>query len=328
MSEENETGKPRKVPHSPNLILLVAIMVLISFFLGMRLQQLIEQKNFPFAFINGRLVFLPTQAKETTNKGAPGEGIDLVRLQEEVLPAKGHLFKIKWEELGQKMVADGVIDKKKLAKAIAGTENLPEKLEKYFDGSKTSEIELNQENAQFWVDVLWGLGLSNKNEILDKGSMAEGQTANFASTGGYTIGVKDPMEIYSKFSYIPLSPAQQALVLEIAEGVYRPCCGNSTAFPDCNHGMAALALIELMVSQNFSKEEIYQTVLAFNSYWFPQTYLDISYHFTKNGKDYKKVPAAEILSKTFSSAMGYGALKKQIGNVEWPALKNFQGCGA
>ena len=43
------------------------------------------------------------------------------------------------------------------------------------------------------------------------------------------------------------------IVEEIAGNIYRPCCGNSTAFPDCNHGMAMLGLIELMVSQKFLK---------------------------------------------------------------------------
>lgn len=256
-------------------------------------------------------------------------GIDLVRLQEQVLPSSGYTFKIRWGDLGKKMLEDGVIDEAKFSKAVTGKDTLPPQLKKYLDGSDQGVIELNAGNAQFWVDVLWGLGLANKNEILEKGEMmASGDASNFASTGGWTIGVKKPMDIYSKYSYIQLSPAQQAEVLEIASGVFRPCCGNSTAFPDCNHGMAALGLIELMVSQGFSKDEIFRTVLAFNSYWFPGTYLDVAYHFAKNGRDYKTVPASEILSKTFSSAMGYQAVKKQVGDIDWPALKSFQGCGA
>ena len=30
---------------------------------------------------------------------------------------------------------------------------------------------------------------------------------------------------------------------KIAKGIYRPCCNNSTYFPDCNHGMAMLGLL-------------------------------------------------------------------------------------
>lgn len=285
---------------------LVFLLVTTSFLLG-----ILTERNF---------------IKKTNQEDK--KTIDLAKLEEKVIPKNGYRFKISWGALGKRMVEDGVIDKTKLAKAITGSETLPQNLEKYLEDGQ-SEIELNQENAQFWVDVLWGLGLANKNKILESGPMVEGgRTANFASTGGYTLGVKAPMELYNKFSYIALSEDQQKRVEEIAQNIYRPCCGNSTAFPDCNHGMAALGLIELWVSQDRSSEEIYKTVLAFNSYWFPQTYLDIAYHFAKNGRDYKKVPAQEILSKTFSSAMGYQALKKNLGQVDWPALRGAGSCGA
>ncbi|MBI4036329.1 hypothetical protein HY386_00425 [Candidatus Daviesbacteria bacterium] len=291
---------------------LVVYVIIASFILGMFTQQLIASKS------------TPKPAEKSQEKV-----IDLEALQQQVLPKAGFVFKIKWGDLGKRLIDDGVIDKKKLAKALTGGENMPEQLEKYLDSSNQDQIELNEGNAQFWVDVLWGLGLAQKSDILEKGQMmASGDASKFASTGGYTIGVKEPMQIYAKFSYIKLSPDQEVLVKEIAEGVFRPCCGNSTAFPDCNHGMAALGLIELMVSQNFSKEEIYKTVLAFNSYWFPQTYLDLAYHFAKNGKDFKKVSAEELLSKTFSSSMGYQAIKRQIPQVDWPALKGGKGCGA
>lgn len=281
---------------------------------------------FVLALIAGQPLKTRVGAQSIAEKS--GINVDLVKLQEKVFPASGYKLDVQWGDLGKKMVEDGVIDEKKLAQALVGKDELPPEYKQYLDGSD-HKIELSQSNAQFWVDILWGLGLANKNKILDEGEMmADGDASNFASTGGWTIGKKDPMDLYSKHTYINLTSEQQALVEEIANGVYRPCCGNSTAFPDCNHGMAALGLIELMVFQGFSKEEVYKTVLAFNSYWFPQTYLDISYHFAKNGRDFAKVPAEEILSKTFSSGMGYQAVKKQIGEVDWPALKQFQGCGA
>lgn len=285
-------------------IVIVSLVSFVSFVLGMLFQQL------------------------KPNPSASPQVSNLDKLQEQVLPQKGFAFKIRWGDLGKRMVDNGVIDKVKLAKAVSGSDKLPPQLDKYFN-SDQAILELNSDNARFWVDVLWGLGLSNKNEILEKGPMMEnGNAGNFASTGGWTLGVGKPMDVYSKFNYIKLNADQQAVVKEIASNVYRPCCGNSTYFPDCNHGMAALGLIELMVSQGFSKDEIYKTVLAFNSYWFPQTYLDIAYHFAKNNRDYKNVPAQEILSKTFSSASGYQALKRQIGEIEWPALKGGGSCGA
>ncbi|MCL4419082.1 hypothetical protein M1146_03185 [Patescibacteria group bacterium] len=300
-----------KALQSRFFFLLLILFMLIIFALGMIVGQLSVnnlQKNVPLVSYSG---------------------INLDRLQEEVLPKKGYVFKINWGDLGRKMIQDGVLDEAKLAKAVSGSDKLSPDLKKYLDETNQSQISLNQDNAQFWVDVLWGLGLASKNEILEKGPMQEGgNTANFASTGGYTIGKKSPMDIYSKFSYFNLSSEQQAKVSEIAGNIYRPCCGNSTAFPDCNHGMAALGLIELMVSQNKSKDEIYKTVLAFNSYWFPQTYLDIAYHFQKSGRSYKSISALELLSKTFSSAMGYQVIKKEVGQVAWPLLEKGGSCGA
>lgn len=293
-----------------NKVFLIGYIIVLSFTLGLLTQKYL---------IKGSLA--PAEPKEKT--------INLETLQEQVIPQKGYTFKIKWGDLGKKMVEDGVIDKKKLAQALTGTDDLPTEYEKYLDGSEKDLIELNETNSHFWVDVLWGLGLAQKSKILEEGQMiASGDASRFASTGGYTLGVLDPMQYYSKYSYIQLSPEQEAKVRQIAEGVYRPCCGNSTAFPDCNHGMAALALIELMVAQNFSEEEIYKTVLAFNSYWFPQTYLDIAYNFAKNDQDFQKIPARELLGKTLSSAMGYAAVQKQVGQIDWPALKGGGSCGA
>ncbi len=302
-------------------------LIAIAFVFGMVAEKQIIKNNLKVAFENGKLSITDSQSITKTKEQTPN--IDLAKIQDQVLPQNGFTFNINWGDLGKKMVDDGVIDKTKLAQALTGTDNLPPEIEKYLDGSDQKQVELNGSNAQFWVDVLWGLGLANKNDILDKGPMVEGnQTANFASTGGYTIGAAKPMDLYSKFTYINLTPDQQKMVKEMADGIYRPCCGNATSFPDCNHGMAALALIELMVSQGFSKDEIYKTVLAFNSYWFPQTYLDIAYHFEKNGRDFKDVSPAEILSKTFSSASGYQALQKQLGPISWPALKSGGSCGA
>lgn len=299
-----------KLKSSTRLVLII-YAVLMSFMMGMWTQGYIIKKD---------------PSKDSL--GGINPNIDLESLQAQVFPLQGYTFKIRWGDLGRKMIEDGVIDKTKLAQAVVGQDNLPPELERYFNGGEQT-IELNANNSHFWVDVLWGLGLANDSEILDKGLMMEaGDASNFASTGGYTLSVDDAMKYYSKFSYLNLDATQQRLVKEIAEGVFRPCCGNSTAFPDCNHGMAALGLIELMVSQGFSKDEIFKTVLAFNSYWFPQTYLDIAYHFAKNGRRYSDVAPSLILSKSFSSASGYQTIKKQIGEISWPVLQRGRGCGA
>ena len=245
--------------------------------------------------------------------------ITLKKIQDQVIE-KNYVFKIKWGDLGKKMVEDGVIDKVKLSQAVAGKNELPKDLEKYFSDSQ-DQIELTQANSQFWVDVLWGLGLANKNRILEEGDMMrDGDASNFASTGGWTLGQSD--------SAMHLSEKQQKTVEEIAGNIYRPCCGNSTAFPDCNHGMAMLGLIELMVSQEKSRDEIYKTALAFNTYWFPQTYLETAFFLDKNGQDYSKTSPKELLSQKFSSAMRDEAISKAVQDVQWEVLRNGGSCGA
>ncbi len=294
--------------------ILMFFLIIASFLLGFLMHNLLLQ-NRP-----------STVSKQAVPINSPTPD-KLAIIQKKVMK-DSYSIPLRWGDLGERLLRDGVIDKQKLAKAVVGADTLPEDLDTYFTGGQDS-IEVTQQNAQFWVDVFWGLGLANRNSLLTSGPMVEGsRTANFASTGGYTIGARQPMEIYAKSSYIPLSEVQQKEVEEIAGSIYRPCCGNSTAFPDCNHGMAALGLVELMVSQNFTKEEIYKTVLAFNTYWFPGTYLDVAYYFQQNGRDYSKVPAKELLSKTFSSAMGYQVIHKKVGNLPWPALQSGGSCGA
>jgi hypothetical protein len=92
--------------------------------------------------------------------------------------------------------------------------------------------------------------------------------------------------------------------------------------------MAILGLIELMVSQGYGEEDIYQAALAFNSYWFAQTYIDLAYYFeTTEGTAWAEVDAKKALSAEYSSAQGYQAIKKQIGNI--PGTESVGGsCGA
>lgn len=268
--------------------------------------------------------------KELSQESATKNGPDLAALEKKVISDKGYSFSISWGDLGKKLVDDGIMDKTKLAQSLTGADTMPSDLEKYLDGSK-QKIVLNEQNAHFWLNMLWGLGLANKNDLLDKGDMqtaSNNNPANFASTGGYTLGKGDAMNYYSKYQYIKLNDSQQKLVEEVAGNVYRPCCGNSTAFPDCNHGMAMLALIELMASQNYSKQQIYDTALKFNELWFPQTYFDIAYHFEKAGRDYSKVSSQEILSKTFSSGQGYAVIAKEAEGLSWPGQKSGGSCGA
>ncbi len=257
--------------------------------------------------------------------GKAGRHADLAAIQEEVAPKGGRILPVRWGNLGRRMLDDGVIAEDKLARPLFGLPELPPALRVYLSDSAPEQIELTQENAGFWLEMLWGLGLANRNALLEKGPMTE-DTDRLASTAGYEGGVRKGMALYDKFTYITLSPEQQGLVEDIASRVYRPCCANPTSFPDCNHGMAALGLIELMVSQGAAREDIYQAVLALNSYWFTQTYQDIAYFYHSRGMDYTQVLASEILSRELSSGPAYQALHKELGHIPWPNSTGASGC--
>ena len=135
---------------------------------------------------------------------------------------------------------------------------------------------------------------------------------------------------------IPLTPVGQETVRKIAENVFRPCCGNSTAFPDCNHGMAALAYIELAVSQGLPEKQIYKDLLGLNSFWFPSTYVEMAVYFKKikirNGKMLIQKPPYQMiilrlkaLLKLIRQSRTFPELKAAAGAVgpKWTRILQF-----
>ncbi len=254
---------------------------------------------------------LGREAKPTAR---PDSELTAAGLAAAVVPEEGYTVEVKWGDTGRELVAAGGIDLEKY-RANYSDEKYEELLT-YLTEDKNKGITITQDNAYFWVNTLWALGLTQKSDVLDKGVMGtkyKERLGNFASTGGWTLGARPAVELYSSADIIPLSAERQRLVEKISANVYRPCCGNSTAFPDCNHGMAALGLIELMAAQGFEEEEIYEAALAFNSYWFTQTYVDLAYYFEKEkGISWADVDAREVLGSRYSSAQGYRQIKQAM----------------
>lgn len=250
-------------------------------------------------------------------------------LEKVVVPEEGYEVKINWGEVGKKLVEAGGIDLVKYEKNYADPKY--KELLSYLTEDKDGGFTINKENSYFWVNTLWALGLTQESKVLTEGIMGteyEDKLADFASTGGWTLGAKPAVALYSSSKIIDLDDEEQAMVEKISANIYRPCCGNPTSFPDCNHGMAILGLIELMVDQGFSEDEIYKTSLALNSYWFPQTYIDLAYYFqTTENVAWNELDAKMLLSAEYSSAPGYQAIKKEIGDI--PGTKQRGGsCGA
>lgn len=244
------------------------------------------------------------------------ELLDLSQLPSKVIPEDGISLPVSWTDVGPRLIELGVIDLTKLGETMELTDEQKEILAK---GSDTP-IKITSENSRFVVNMLWALGLAQKSLVFDEGPMGKEykeDVANFASTGGWTLARSDAVDYLNKFDLIPLTTEQQEKVAEIAKNVYRPCCGNSTWFPDCNHGMAALAAIELMVAQDISEKEIYKNLLALNSFWFPDTYLTIATYFARQGISWDGVDAKMVLGQDFSSGQGAGEIYAKVGPLPY-----------
>ena len=166
------------------------------------------------------------------------------------------VFALKWGDLGAKMVEAGVIDR-----------------EKFPDFYNQKNLEINSENSKVVLNTLWAFGLANKNPILENGPMMDpryGGAGNFASTGCWTLAKGNAMDHYSMHRFIELTPKEQALVEKTSKNIFRPCCSNPAYFPDCNHCIAMLGLMEFMASQGASEVEMMKKAQEVNDLWFPK----------------------------------------------------------
>ncbi|KKQ53133.1 hypothetical protein A2865_01390 [Candidatus Woesebacteria bacterium RIFCSPHIGHO2_01_FULL_39_17] len=252
--------------------------------------------------------------------------LDLSNLPNQVLPEEGFELPISWGDIGPKLVSLGVIESGKFEKAVEMTDAQKEILLK---GSSVA-IKIDSASSQFVVDMLWAFGLAQKSKVYDEGPMGKEyakDVGNFASTGGWSLAKGDAVTYLNKYDLIPLTRQQQDKVAEISKYVFRPCCGNPTWFPDCNHGMAALAAIELMVYQGIPETEIYKNVLKLNSFWFPSHYLTLGTYFARQGISWDKIDARLALSEEYSSGQAAGKLLQKVGPLPFDT-KFGGGCGA
>ncbi|MBI4608810.1 MAG: hypothetical protein HY726_07380 [Candidatus Rokubacteria bacterium] len=248
----------------------------------------------------------------------PLDSEEVARVRAKVLPKEGFTLPIKWGDLGSTLVRLGVLDLPKLKQLHADTKGRPLPDLRHLEERSEAFITITTENARFLANVFWGLGLANKNPVLDTLVLVRPQSElmRLASTGGWTLGAKPAEDVYSYLDIVALQPEQQELVSDLARTIYRPCCDNPTAFPDCNHGMAMLGLLELMAANGFSREEILRAALRFNAFWFPQQYVRTALVLQLRGIDWDTVDPQEILGPRYSSLRGWiqnvdGELKKR-----------------
>jgi len=248
-------------------------------------------------------------------------------LEEKVLPSDGVTLPVRWGDLGTQLVREWVIDVDKFKAIYEARGEFTSEYQALLLEKDNGNIKITKDNAGYLLNLFWALGLAQKNPILDSGEMTDkkyGGAENFASTGGWTLTKGDVMDHYSHHNFFMLTTKQQALVDKVSRGIYRPCCGNSTHFPDCNHGMAMLGLLELMASQGVSEQDIWKVALTINSYWFPDTYLTIATLKARQGIAWQDVDPREVLGAEYSSAAGY---QRVLTQVRPPELKGGGGCG-
>jgi hypothetical protein len=274
-------------------------------------------------------------ANSTKSTPAQTTAVSKDNLFDEINPVSGFEINASYGNLGPKLVAAGVIDAAKFKEIYAkSSQPLTPDQEDILTKGSDQKIKVTRDNSYFLLNFFWAVGLANKSPILDEGDMikygGKQGAGNFASTGGWTLAKSDAMSYYSKSALIPLTQEQQNLVNQVAANIYRPCCNNPTSFPDCNHGMALLGVLELMAANGANESQMYEAGKYFNAFWFPGNYYDLAQYFkNKEGKSFKDIDAKTLLSKDYSSASGWQAAKQWLvdkGLVQQPP-KQGGGCG-
>lgn len=271
-----------------------------------------------------------TEIKEEEALNKTESEIDFDKIHKKVIPEEGINLGIRWLDVGPRTVKSGALNITKLD-IIMKRNGRPLTVEQMqiLENGSNEFITINSSNSIFILDLFWAFGLVNKNPVLANSPMAENMdfVPRYASTGGWPVGNVGGGELFASKGVITLTDAQQKIVEEVAANTYKPCCNNPTSFPDCNHGMAALGLAEWMAYQNATEEEIYKTLLAANSYWFPQTYIETAAYFELQNRSWENIDPKEILSANYSSATGYYNTKQKL--KDFPEIKIPAGsCGA
>lgn len=281
---------------------------------------------------------VPDQSVESTGEqgvpddllitGADAGALNYDQLVEQVAPVGGTTLAVNWDDMGQKLIESGAIDQAKFESLYNG---LSEEQQAILLGDSLTEITFTHENIVFWTNVLWALGLVQESTVLSEGPMMQNMDRtpleNYASTGGWTLGSYPATELYNSARLIDLTPEQDILVARVAANVFRPCCNNPTAYPDCNHGMAVLGLLELLASQGATQDELYAAALVFNGYAFVDSYARVAAYFSLQGISWPDVSPRVILAPAYSSAEGAQRVAAAVGPI--PGMTSWGGsCGA
>ena len=289
--------------------------------------------------VNYKTASTPSTGSNTVISAAKilgGNTINQTTLAAQVIPQNGYALSFKWGDSVHKLVETGALNISNLSIILNSSKQPLTPVEgDILNGTYNGYIQFNSTNAEFVQLVLWSLGINNNNTIINEGPIinasipyADQINSNaslnqkvtpqyvashyFASTGGY--GPLGKLQL-GELNIISLTSQQQALMYDVATHSYRPCCDNPTAFPDCNHGAAALGLVELLASQGANETQMFDAIRYFYQYQFPPQYAEIAAYFDSQGGNYSQVNSSEVMGFGFSSYSGFS-------NVNQYLLKN------
>ncbi len=300
--------EPAAAPRPPIRTRLYPALVLVSFLLGILSSYAVWGRS-----PNHQRADQTPAAVSASNESSPEPPVDYGALMQEVNPPEGYPLAVHFGNLGPRLLADGAIDYNAFAAVFTeGGDPLTADQIGILKQGSDEPVLLTTQDAHFLLNFFWAVGLVNKNPILTQGPIVQysnGQIDRFASTGGWTLGSRPVQELFASEDLIPLTAEQQSNLEKVASAVYRPCCDNPTDFPDCNHGMAMLGLLELLASQNASVDEMFTAAKYIDAYWFPQQALETAIYFkVERGLDFASTDPQLVTSKTFFSGSGAGRL--------------------
>lgn len=305
------------IPHNPSYSKkdkpFLMALIAISFALAVVFWNMLKTDPVVYGVFKGAKIINPGD-NQLNSVSVGSEESPLHEIAGEVLPESGFQSKIYLGESVIKLIENGVIDRQKFGEIYEERGGLPEELKNVLVEASSAPILLTRDNANYYVNLLWPVGLANYMATNRESPILGESLFNFASTGGWNLGKEENGGAYfNKFQIVELTPEEEALATKIAKNTYRPCCGNSTFYQDCNHGSALLGLLQLGASQGLSEDELYKEALAFNSFWFPDTYLTNAVYFKNKGVEWEDVDPKVVLGKDFSSGQGASKIAKEVG---------------
>lgn len=220
-----------------------------------------------------------------------------------VIPSAGYQSRVALGDSIVRLVRHGIIDRGKVFALRLRTEKMPDELSHVLSNPADAPIRLTRENASSYVDLLWPIGLANRMTGNNASPLFGGSLSGYASTAGWTLGDRDEGSSY--FNSVPIvdmTSDQEALAIGVAQSTFRPCCDNSTFFQDCNHGSALLAVLQLGAAQGLDEAELYREALAFNCFWFPDSYIRTALYFKiLRRTEWRDVDPKEVMGAQYSA---------------------------